>query len=165
MLFQFDATTVAPDTGAVAPIPAGVYLAQVVESSVAALKSGNGTGLTVVWQVIEGPSKGRKVWQSFNVKHNSAEAQRIGQAQFSALCHAVGRVRIGDTAELHGVPCRIKVAIRKDDQYGDKNEVKGVESAIGSQPAQATPFPPSAPAAAPQAPAAAPAAPWARRAA
>lgn len=158
--FSFDATKVAPDAGNVAPVPAGVYVAQVIESNVASLKSGNGTGLTLVWQILDGPSKGRRVWQALNVQHTNPEAERIAQAQLSAVCHAVGKPRIVDSAELHNRPCRIKVSIKKDTsgQYGDKNEVKGVEAAAG--------FPPAAPAANPAPAAAAPGTPpWSRRAA
>lgn len=178
----FDATTVAPQES-MAPIPAGVYLAQVVESDERALKSGAGRCIALTFEVLQGPYARRKVWTQLNYKHTSADAERIGQAQLSALCHAAGVPRLQDTSQLHMRPINIRVKIRKDDsgQYGDKNEVNGFEAAgpgVGAPPmgmpgpAPAPTFPAAAPSAAPAAfaapaaaaPAAANVPPWARRA-
>lgn len=162
--FQFNAANVAPQES-IAPIPAGVYLAQVVESDVAPLKSGAGRALKLTFQILSGPYANRKVWASLNVEHRgSADAERIAQAQLSALCHAVGVINLQDTTQLHMKPVQIRVKVRKDEsgQYGDRNEVNGYEAANGAGV-------PTAPAARQAAPAAAPAAPvpqaapWARR--
>ena len=158
---SFDATTVAP-AESIGPIPAGVYVAQVVESDVQPLKSGNGRALKLTFQVLQGPYANRKVWASLNIQHNNAEAERIAQQQLSALCHAVGKPRLTDSTELHMKPVQIRVKIRKDDsgQYGDRNEVTGFEAVAGG----VVPPKPGVPAAA-AAPAASAgnAAPWARR--
>ncbi len=128
--FQFDATAVEPQQS-LDPIPAGTYLAQVTESALRPLKSGNGDGLQLTFEVLDGPFARRKVWMNLNVRHNNGTAQQIGQQQLSALCHAVGVLRLADTTQLHNKPVRIRVAIRKDEQYGDKNEIKGFEAAAG----------------------------------
>lgn len=160
---SFDATTVAP-AESIGPIPAGVYVAQVTESDVVPLKSGNGRALSLTFQVLQGPYANRKVWARLNIQHSNAEAERIAQQQLSALCHAVGKPRLTDTTELHMKPVQIRVKIRKDEsgQYGDRNEVTGFEAVAGGA---AVPKPGAMPAAVPQAPAAAgaAAAPWARR--
>ncbi len=126
---NFNAANVKPQESP-APIPAGVYLAQAVESDVRALKSGNGTALAVTFQVLQGPYAGRKVFANINVQHTSPEAERIGQSQLSALCHAVGVINLQDSVQLHMRPVMIRVKIRKDDtgQYGDRNEVNGFEA-------------------------------------
>ena len=185
--FSFDATTVAPQES-LAPIPAGVYTAHITESDERPLKSGAGRCIALTFEVLSGPFARRKVWAQINYRHTNADAERIGQAQLSALCHAVGVLRPQDTSQLHMRPVQIRVKIRKDDtgQYGDKNEISGFEavpSGAGGLPtgtaafppqqqfpaqqqasAAATAFPPPAqPAAAAAAPAAAQA-PWARRA-
>lgn len=49
----FDATQVAPQES-INPIPAGVYLAQAIESDVRPLKSGMGRSLSITFQVLEG---------------------------------------------------------------------------------------------------------------
>lgn len=170
---SFDATQVAPQES-INPIPAGVYLAQAIESDVRPLKSGMGRSLSITFQVLEGQYVNRKVFANLNIEHRgSAEAERIAQSQLSALCHAVGVLKPQDSSALHMKPVRIRVKIRKDEsgQYGDKNEVTGYEAAQGGLPPPAAAaarspapsgFPPAGAAQAAPPPAAA-AAPWARR--
>lgn len=167
--FAFDATQVAPQEP-INPIPAGVYLAQVVESDVRPLKSGAGRAIALTFQVLQGPYANRKVFSNLNVEHRgSAEAERIAQQQLSALCHAAGVVNLQDTTQLHMRPVQIRVKVSKDDsgRYGDRNEVTGYEAAPSGMapPVQQGGFAPQRPAAPPaQASAPAPqAAPWARR--
>jgi hypothetical protein len=161
--FTFNAAEVEPSAPA-GVIPAGTYLAQVTESDLKMLKSGNGDGLSLTFSILDGEFKNRKVWTNLNVRHTNPEAQRIGQQQLSTLCHALGVLNMTDTAQLHNRPVKIRVKIRKDEQYGDKNEVAGYEPASGNGIANAPTAPRFNPAA--PAPQAAPAtgapskAPW-----
>jgi hypothetical protein len=159
--FSFDASTVAPQapTG---PIPAGVYLAHCTESDVGPLKSGNGTGLKMTFEILDGQYKNRKVWENLNIQHTSEETQRIAQSQLSALCHAVNVIKLEDTAALHFKPVKIKVTVREaQGQYQASNNIKGYESAGGAAPSF---VPAPAEAAAPTAPPAASKTPaWARK--
>lgn len=155
--FTFDAAAVEPSAPS-GPIPAGTYLAHAIESDLKPLKSGNGTGLALTFQILDGEFKNRRVWANLNVQHSNPEAQKIGQQQLSALCRAVGVLKLTNTEELNFKPVKIRVKIRVDGTYGDKNEIAGYEPASGSS-ASAPAF--QAPKAAP-APAAEPAAkrPW-----
>lgn len=130
----FDASTVAPQQS-FSPIPAGVYVAQVVDSDLKPLKSGNGEGLSLTMEVLDGECRGRKVFANLNIRHTNPEAQRIGQSQLSALCHAAGVIRLQDTTQLHNKPLRMRVKIRKQEGYDDRNEVSGFEPFAGSVPA------------------------------
>ena len=165
--FNFDSSNVAPQQ-TMGPLPAGQYLAHITESDVVDLKSGNGQGLKLTFEVIEGQFKGRKVWESLNVVHTNETAQGIAQSQLSAICRATGVIKLDDTAALHRKPIKITVAIKPaQGDYKEGNSIKGYDSATGSAPAQQS-FPTAAPAA--NAPAAAPApsksAPaWAKKAA
>ncbi len=156
--FNFDATAVEPSAPS-GPIPAGNYLAHIIESDVKPLKSGNGTGLALTFQILDGEFKNRRVWTNLNVQHNNPEAQKIGQQQLSALCRAVGVLKPSATEQLHNRPVKIRVKIRVDSTYGDKNEISGYEPAgSGIQPPT---FASAPPVAAPQAaPAPANKAPW-----
>lgn len=156
--FLFDASKVEPQES-FEPIPAGTYIAVIEESEVKTTKAGNGQYLKLRWKILDGQYKGRVLFGNLNVSNTNAEAERIGQRQLSALCHAVGVLQLQDTQQLHAKPVKIKVKIRTDEtgKYGDQNEITAYESA-GATAAFAVP------AAAPSAPAA-PAAPWARRAA
>jgi hypothetical protein len=141
---QFDATAVAPQQP-IEAVPAGTYLAAISESEVAATKSGTGQMLRLTWDVIDGPMKGRKVFDRLNIANQNPKAEEIGQRQLSTLCHAVGVLQLKDTTQLHGRPCQIRVTIRKDEsgQYADQNEVKDYR-AINGQALAAAPTPAAA---------------------
>jgi len=154
--FDFDASTVAPQAST-GPVPAGTYLAQVIESDIKDLASGNGKGLKLTFEIIDGQYKGRRIWENLNIQHTNEDSQRIAQSQLSALCHAVGVIKLRDTAALHMKPVNIKVTVREaEGKYQASNNVKGYESAGPVAPMQSTEAP-SAPAPASKAPA------WAKR--
>ena len=167
---SFDATQVEP-AAPMEVIPAGQYLAAVKDSVVNPTKSGTGQVLTLTWQILDGPFANRLVFDRLNVVNANPQAEQIGQRQLSSLCHAVNVLRMQDTSELHGIPCVIRVTIRKDEsgKYGDSNEVKSYSTPAGqvaqaapqafhaATAAQASPMPPPQSRPAP----AAPAAPWA----
>ena len=136
--FNFDASQVAPQQSS-GPLPAGVYLAHIVESDVQPLKSGNGEGLKLTFEIIDGQHKGRKVYENLNIRHTSEDTQRIAQSQLSALCHAVNVIKLMDTAALHFKPVRINVTVREAvGQYKASNNIKGYEAAGGGISAPAT---------------------------
>jgi hypothetical protein len=136
--FNFDASQIAPQAST-GPLPAGVYLAHIVESDVQPLKSGNGEGLKLTFEIIDGQHKGRKVWENLNIRHSSEDTQRIAQSQLSALCHAVNVIKLMDTAALHFKPVRINVTVREAvGQYKASNNIKGYEAAGGGISAPAT---------------------------
>lgn len=153
---NFNAQSVAPQAS-FQPLPAGIYTTAIIDSDVKQTQKG-GTQAIFTLQVVDGPFAGRKVFARLNVRNASAEAERIGQAQLSALCHAAGVLQLQDTSQLHGKVVRARITVRKDEtgQYGDSNDVKGFEAAGGTQmPAASAPG-----MAAPAAPAAAAVPPW-----
>jgi hypothetical protein len=136
--FNFDASQVAPQQSS-GPLPAGVYLAHIVESDVQPLKSGNGEGLKLTFEIIDGQHKGRKVYENLNIRHTNEDTQRIAQSQLSALCHAVNVIKLMDTAALHFKPVRINVTVREAvGQYKASNNIKGYEAVGGGISAPAT---------------------------
>ena len=177
-LLNFNAATVAPQTNNFDPIPAGIYNAQVTESDIKRLGTGNGDCLNLTLTILDGPMVTRKVWARLNIRHSNAQAQSIAQAQLSSLCHAVGVINLQDSTQLHMKPLRIKVKVRPaEGNYSASNDVTAFEAlAGGALPVGGMFAPPAAPAAprppftpppahAPmQAPAAQQPAPWATRA-
>jgi len=144
--FNFDASAVAPQVSN-SVLPAGTYLAHITESDVRPLASGNGEGLKLTFEIIDGQHKGRRVWDNLNIQHNNETTQRIAQAQLSALCHAVNVIKLEDTSALHYKPVRIKVTVREaDGKYQESNNIKGYESASGATPAPSAPVAVTAPA-------------------
>jgi len=172
--FSFDTNSVQKRENDYSLLPAGWYTAQVTESEIVALKSGQGQALKLTFEVLSDGYRNRKVWARLNVQHRgSPQAEQIAQQQLRELCDSIGVVRMTDTVELHNKPVQIKVKVRKSDdpQYEDQNEVNGFKPAGAGQPqVGGIPQRAAAPANAPVA-AAAPAAaggstpPWAKKAA
>jgi hypothetical protein len=141
------------------PLPAGVYTAEITGADVKPLKSGNGTGLSLEFTIIDPEQHARrKVWQNLNIQHSSAQAEQIGQSQLSTLCRVLNIGKLTDSDELFGQVLRIRTKVRAaQGDYGPRAEVAAYEKAGA----------PSAPTF--QAPAAAPApaatSPWKRKAA
>lgn len=138
-------------------VPAGWYTASITNAEVKNTKSGTGQYIAVRFD-ITGPShQGRVVFQNFNIRNPNPKAEEIGLQQLNGLLRSIGIATISDTDQLLGGSCQIKVAIRRDEKYGDSNEAKGFKAIQGSAPPP--PLQQQAPTA--QAPAA-PKKPWER---
>lgn len=121
------------------PIPAGKYLAMIIESETKPTKSGKGSYLQLTFQVLEGEYKGRIVWARLNMDNPNATAVQIAKAELSAVCRAVGVMEPQDSADLHNLPLIISVRCKKrpdSDEYN--NEIRGyAKRETASQPQQA----------------------------
>lgn len=122
--FSFDATQHAPSQDISEPIPAGWYATIISGTKIKPTKNGTGRIFEVEHTVAEGEGKGRKVWSRFNIRNDSAEAERIGKEQLSALCHATGVLKFRQPEQLHGKRCLVRVIVKQDPGYEPRNEVK-----------------------------------------
>ena len=86
------------------PIPAGKYLAIIQDSEMKPTKSGNGSYLELVFQVIEDEFKGRLLWSRLNLDNPNELTVKIAQGELSAICRAVGVMQPKDSCELHNLP-------------------------------------------------------------
>lgn len=125
---SFDATNVAPAED-FSPIPVGDYPAMIVDSDVKPTKARTGHFAELVFEVTEGKYKGRKVWARLNLDNPNAKAVEIAQRELSAICHAVGKLQIQDTQELHFKPMVIRVDIEESEGYSPRNAIKGYKAA------------------------------------
>lgn len=170
----FDATQVEPQSE-FAPLPAGEYLAMIPDSEVKPTKKGQGEYLLLYVTIIDGPYKGRVVFDRLNLWNQNQQAVDIAQRQLSALCHAVGVMQVTDSQQLHDKPFVVNLAYEEGKNgYDAQNRVKAYKPYEGA-PAPAQPVAAGAPAPAPaqqpvaaQQPAAAAAQPggrpaWARK--
>lgn len=133
---NFDARTVAPDTG-VDTVPAGWYNVLVDESELKPTKNGDGAYLNVRYNILDGQFAGRKLFSRINLKNANPVAQEIGFKQLSALAHATGVLQVADSSQLHNIPIKVKVKIRKDKEgeYEDQNEIttwKNINEQVGA---------------------------------
>jgi hypothetical protein len=116
----FDATGVEPNAPLEA-LPPGDYKVQILQSEMRVTKAGTGQMLWLDMEVLEGPLKGRHVYDQLNLINPNPTAEEIAQRTLSAICHAVGKLQVADSEELHFLPMVVKVAV-KPNGY---NEVKG----------------------------------------
>jgi hypothetical protein len=163
----FDAASVEPNAPLEA-LPPGDYRVQILQSEMRVTKAGTGQILWLDMEVLEGPLKGRHLYDQLNLINPNPTAEEIAQRTLSAICHAVGKLQVADSEELHFQPLLVRVAV-KPNGY---NEVKGYKP-VKQVAATGTPMPavngppPTPPTAAAQvrpAPAANAAAPWKRSA-
>ena len=141
----FNAHEVEPNTPFEA-LPTGKYLAIITDSEMKATKNGSGRFLELVFEVLEGEHKGRKVWDRLNLDNPNALAVKIARGQLSAICRAVGVMQPRDSVELHNLPLVVTVKVKRREDTGDlTNEVGGYakkEAATGQPQQAATDTPP-----------------------
>ena len=124
-LHGFDANQVDPASN-FDPLPAGKYLAAIIESEMKPTKAGTGNYLALTFQVLDGPHKGRMLWARLNLDNPNATAVQIAQAELSAICRAVGVLVPHDSVELHNLPLVISVRCKKRTDTGEiTNEIGG----------------------------------------
>lgn len=149
------------------PLPSGQYNAQIVESELKPTNKNDGQYLELVYTVLDGEFKNRKVWARLNLDNPNATTVKIANEQLASIKQAVGVDPNESQSEaLHYKPRSIRVEMipagtKQKNGYvtqKDSNEVKGWKKLDDG-----IPF-----ATAPATPAAAPrqnAAPWANKAA
>lgn len=121
----FDATAVDPKA-ALDPIPAANYTVVIVDSEEKPNAKGTGSYHQFTLEVIDGEHKGRKLWSRLNLNNPNAEAVKIARAELSAICRAVGVMKVNDSCDLHNLPMMVKVGLEKRKDTGElTNVVKG----------------------------------------
>lgn len=122
------------------PMPKGWYTAMITESESKGTKAGDGTYLSLTFEIEDEAYKGRKVWANLNLDNPNPKAVEIAQRNLADICRAVGVMQPRESEELHYKPLGIYL-VQKEFNGETKNEVKGFRALKG---APASP-PPSAP--------------------
>ncbi|HHK41387.1 MAG TPA: DUF669 domain-containing protein [Planctomycetaceae bacterium] len=121
----FDANTIEPNDS-FDPVPNGDYLCIISSSEMKPTKAGDGAYLELELEVIEGPFKGRKLWDRLNLNNANETAVRIAKGTLSSICRAVNVLQPKDSCELHDLPLLVKVVCKKRSDTAElTNEVKG----------------------------------------
>ena len=132
----FDASQVEPK-GDYSPVPPGEYKVQIVTSDFVETANRTGHMLKLEMEILEGDQSGRRLYDRLNLDNPNAQAQEIAQRTLSAICHAVGKLSVQDSNELHMLPMTAVVAVkpagtgRDGRMYGASNEIKTYK-ALGS---------------------------------
>lgn len=120
------------NTGEFEPLPAGWYSAQINSADLRTTKSGTGKYIAIRYDITGPTHQGRVVFGNINIKNDNSKAEEIGRQQLGDIMRAIGLDSVCDTDQLLGGALQIKLAIKNDDQYGAKNEVKGFKALAGS---------------------------------
>jgi hypothetical protein len=138
----FDASQVEP-SAPIELLPPGNYVAQIVQSEMRQTKGGTGQLLWLEMEILEGPAKGRKLWDQLNLVNPNAQTVEIAQRTLSAICHATGRLQVSDSEQLHFTPMMVTVKVRPagPDKQGIRreasNRIGGYKPAGGATPGPA----------------------------
>ena len=90
-------------------IPAGEYVAQIVDSNVLPTNNNDGQYLELVYRITEGPQTGRQVWARLNIENPNAKTVQIANEQLAAIRVACGLQSVTDSMQLHNIPHVIRV--------------------------------------------------------
>ena len=134
----FDATQVEPTTD-FDTLPAGRYNAEISDSDMRTNSKGTGEYLWLEFTILDGPHAGRKLWSQLNLVNPSSQAVEIAQRELSAICHAVGKLRVQDSIELHNIPLEINVKVKNSPEYGQQNIIRGYKALGGNSRGHVTP--------------------------
>lgn len=107
------------------PIPAGKYVLQVADAEVRETKSGTGEYIWAELEVVGSDFEGRKIFTNFNIKNDNEKAVEIGMQQLKSMMLAAGKkdCALKNASDLCGLRALAKVKVRKDETWGDRNEV------------------------------------------
>lgn len=113
-------------------VPSGDYIAKVVKSEMkdasAKAKDPNGKYLSLHFEIMSPAKfKGKKLFSNLNLINKNPQAVEIANNELATICRAVGKATIADSAELHGIPLKLKVAQVNDNRGADfplKNDIK-----------------------------------------
>jgi hypothetical protein len=120
----FDASSVDP-TMPFEALPPGRYLVQIVASEMRPTKDGAGQYLWLELDVLEGEYQGRKLFDRLNLVNPNPTAVEIAQRTLSAICHAIGKMQVQDSDELHLIPMMVDVKVRPPKNgYDASNKVR-----------------------------------------
>jgi hypothetical protein len=137
-------------------LPAGWYSATISGAEVKETKAGTGEHIAIKYSITGPTHQGRVIFGNLNIKNPNPKAEEIGRQQLGDIMRAIGLARVTDTDQLIGGSLVIKLDVKKDEKYGERNEVKGFKAVMGAVS--------GLPTAAPAAPASAKAAPpWAKK--
>ena len=138
------------------PLPAGWYSATIAGAEVKETKAGTGEYIAIKYSITGPTHQGRVIFGNLNIKNPNPKAEEIGRQQLGDIMRAIGLARVTDTDQLIGGSLVIKLDVKEDEKYGERNEVKGFKAVMGAVS--------GLPTAAPAAPASAKAAPpWAKK--
>lgn len=125
-IFEFNSEEHKPDN--LDPVPPGEYPAMIIDSRIDPTKSGKGKTMKLLWQILDGAFKGRKVFQNLTIQHENLQTQDIALKTLSSICLAIGLKTFNDTSSLHNQPALLTVDVRAaQGAYNAQNDIKRIK--------------------------------------
>lgn len=141
--FDLNDEQYADEGGSFDPLPAGWYTAKITQADVTQTKAGTGQYIKMRFDITGPTHQGRVVFANININNPNPTAEKIGRGQLRQMRDALGMGELKDTDQLIGGDLQIKLSIKKDEQYGDSNDVKGFKpiggGSVAPQPTQSAP--------------------------
>lgn len=111
------------------PIPGDTYDFRILTPEVEATKNNDGQMVKIPLQIEGGNYEGRKIFARFNVINKNRNAIEIALKQLKQIFYSAGLEPTGDITmtairNLEDRMCRAVVYIKKDKEYGDRNEIR-----------------------------------------
>ena len=141
--FVFDKDTV--EKSEFEALPAGEYLSVISDSSIADNAKKTGKVLKLVFTILEGQYKNKKVTEWLNIVHKTSEtSQLIARQALVQIQEAAGiDSAISDSTVLHNKPMIIRVefipanpdGIGNEQRKYDSNKIKGYKKVSSETPA------------------------------
>jgi hypothetical protein len=118
------------------PLPSGEYVARIIDGTAATAKSGT-PGYKLAFQVLEGEHAGRRFWHDV----------WLTPAAMPMAKRDLGKLGVTSLDQLDnplppGIRCKVKLALRKDDDGNEYNRVRSFE-VLGIDPPEADAFAPT----------------------
>lgn len=140
-----------PDTTNIDPasrfeiIPRGLYPVEIVASEEKATQDGKGSYIELEMSILDGPYMNHKLWDRLNLNNPNQKAVEIAQRTLAQICHAVSKIGVTQSEELHHRAMLADVRVRPartdpktGKQYDESNEIKGykpINAQAGAAPA------------------------------
>jgi hypothetical protein len=126
---MFDPSAQEGTTGGPPPIPAGWYLALIIEAEVRDTQKGDGNYLFTTFEILDGDYLHRKVFQNIILNLPSEQAVEIGKRLLTDIYTSCGITEATQEIDvLLFKPVKIRVAIQRDQsgEFGDRNRIYSV---------------------------------------
>jgi hypothetical protein len=121
-----------------APLPAGEYVARIVAGELFTSKTNSTAGYKLTFRVLEGPHQGRQFWHDVWL---TPAALPMAKRDLGKL--GVTRLEQLEKPLPPGIRCKVKLALRRDDDGAEYNRVRTF-GVIGIDAPAADPFAPDA---------------------
>lgn len=137
---NMDYSTIEPSQGGRSYLPISDnkgWLAVITDSGQKENSKNNGVIMVLSITGQEGPAMGRTTEHIINLKNPSQKAMEIGAGECSAIAHALGHIRVGNSSEWHGKPLRVVVESDASEQYPNATKIVRFLTANGEMPRRA----------------------------